>query len=229
LSKPPNKDKVKYFRKELAAWGRRNSRDFPWRETDNPYYILLAEMMLRRTNAQQVVPTYLEFIKRYPDAESLVTAPIRQVQNLLHPLGLNWRAENIGKMAEALTQQFGCRVPSNYDELRQLPGVGDYVASAVCCFAFNKRMPVIDTNTVRVVGRYFGFKTHSESRRRTQVRETVAAVTGSRNARAFNLAFLDFGALICKAANPKCPTCPLRHRCAYWEKRLKKHRRPLGA
>jgi A/G-specific adenine glycosylase len=221
LSRPLNKDKVKYFRQRLAAWGKLNCRDFPWRKIDNPYHILLAEMMLRRTNAQQVVSTYLEVIQRYPDPKALADAPMREVLNVLRPLGLKWRAKNIRKMAEVLTQQLRSHVPSTYDGLRQLPGVGDYVASAVCSFAFNKAMPVVDTNTVRVVGRYFGFTTHAESRRRKAVRETVAAVTGSRNARTFNTAFLDFASLVCKAVNPECPICPLRRRCVFGRKRLK--------
>jgi A/G-specific adenine glycosylase len=224
LSKSSRKEHIRYFHRRVAAWGKLNCRDFPWRGTDNPYHILLAEMMLRRTNAQQVVPTYLEFIREYSDPESLATAPTRQVINALRPIGLKWRARNILKMAKKLSREFDCRVPSNYESLRRLPGVGDYVASAVCSFAFNKPMPVIDTNTVRVVGRYFGFPTHAESRRHGAVRELVAAVTGKRNVRAFNLAFLDFAALVCKAISPKCSACPLRQRCDFGQKRLKKTR-----
>jgi A/G-specific adenine glycosylase len=213
-------EKAKYFRQRLASWGKLNLRDFPWRKTTNPYHILLAEMMLRRTNALQVVSTYLDVIRRYPDPKSLAIAPVDEVFDALRPLGLRWRAENIRKMAEALTERFDGEVPSSYDELSQLPGVGDYVASAVCCFAFNRSMPVIDTNTVRVVGRYFGFQTHAESRRRKPVREAIAAVTSQRNARSFNMAFLDFAALICKAVKPECRVCPLRKCCVFGRENL---------
>ena len=176
--------------------------------------------MLRRTNAPQVVAIYQDVIRRYSDAESLARAPLDEVLAALRPLGLRWRAENIRKMAEVLTERFGGVVPSSYEELTQLPGVGDYVASAVCCFAFNQPVPVIDTNTVRVAGRYFGFQTHAESRRRKPVRETIAAVTSRTNARLFNMAFLDFAALTCKAVKPECPVCPLRFRCVYGQNRL---------
>ena len=204
----------------LAVWGARHRRDFPWRRTNNPFHILLAEMMLRRTNAPQVIPTYLDIVRRYPDPESLATAPIQQVLETLRPLGLAWRAKNIRHMAEALTERFEGLVPSTYEELIELPGVGDYVASAVCCFAFGKPLPIIDTNTVRVAGRYFGFPTHAESRRRSPVRKTIVAITSRRNTREFNYAFLDFAALVCKANKPECPTCPLRHRCVFGQERL---------
>jgi A/G-specific adenine glycosylase len=213
-------EKAKYFRSHLAVWGARHRRDFPWRRTNNPFHILLAEMMLRRTNAPQVIPTYLDIIRRYPDPESLATAPIQNVLETLRPLGLAWRAENIRHMAEALTERFDGLVPSTYEELIELPGVGDYVASAVCCFAFGKPLPIIDTNTVRVAGRYFGFPTHAESRRRSPVRKTIAAITSRRNTREFNYAFLDFAALVCKANKPECPTCPLRRRCIFGQERL---------
>jgi A/G-specific DNA glycosylase len=215
--------RAKYFRRRLAAWGQLNLRDFPWRRTKNPYHILLAEMMLRRTNAPQVIGIYQNVIQKYPDAASLASASSEDVFAALRPLGLQWRAENIRKMAESLTGQFGGVVPSSYEELIHLPGVGDYVASAVCCFAFNQSLPIIDTNTVRVVGRYFGFETHAESRRRKPVRETVAAVTSRTNTRLYNMAFLDFAALICKAVKPECPICPLRFRCVFGRNRLGKN------
>lgn len=215
-----NDEKAKYFRKRLIVWGKHNCRDFPWRNTDNAYHILLAEMMLRRTNAPQVVPVYTEFIRRYPTVKLLVSASRNDVYRILQPLGLAWRAENIRHMAEVLANRFDSHVPADYEKLKMLPGVGDYVASAVCSFAFNKPMPVIDTNTVRVAGRYFGFPTHAESRRIKAVRQTVTAMTNNRNARDFNFYFLDFASMICKANNPECPVCPLKTRCDYGQKKL---------
>ena len=94
------------------------------------------------------------------------------------------------------------------------------MASAVCCFAYGKPIALIDTNTVRVVGRYFGFQTHAESRRRKPVRAAVLAVTSRRNARKYNMAFLDFAATLCKAIKPSCVKCPLQERCSYGQKAL---------
>lgn len=213
-------EKARYFRKRLAAWGDRNRRDFPWRRTENPFHILLAEMMLRRTNAPQVIPVYQEVIQRYPTPGSLAFAPTNEVFDLLRPLGLAWRAENIKQMSEVLVNRFNGELPSSYEGLKELPGVGDYVASAVCCFAFDIPMPIIDTNTVRVAGRYFGFDTHAESRRIKAVRETVKAITDRKKPSEFNHSFLDFAALICKAIKPGCPLCPLRKRCIFGQRKL---------
>ncbi len=214
-------DKARYFRKALTSWGRRNVRTFPWRKKGRPFRILLAEMMLRRTNAKQVTAVFIETVRRYPDAESLAKAPKKEVQRLLKPLGLGWRSENIRQMAKTLTARYHGHVPSTYEGLRCLPGVGDYVASAVCSFAFGMFMPIVDTNTVRVAGRYFGFPTHAESRRNRIVRATVLALTSRRNTRDFNYFLLDFAALICKAVQPVCPTCPVRSRCIFGRQRLK--------
>jgi len=172
-------------------------------------------MMLRRTNAPQVVPIYNEFIQSYPDPFSLADAPFDDVLTILRPLGLSWRAANIHRMAEVLVERCDGEVPSTYDELVKLPGVGDYVASAVCCFAFGKSLPIVDTNTVRVVGRYFGFETHAESRRRRSVREAVIAVTRRRSIRQYNYSFLDFAAIICKASQPQCNNCPVQQYCIF--------------
>lgn len=182
--------------------------------------------MLRRTNAAQVIATYLKITAHYRNAKQLAVAPRRQVLADLKPLGLAWRAKNIRKMAEVLVKEFRGRVPSNYKLLKDLPGVGDYVASAVVCFAFGQAMPLVDTNTVRVVGRYFGFPTNAESRRRKAVRQSIFAVTNRRNTGEFNQSFLDFAALVCKKARPDCPHCPLRNRCSFGQNRLGKMSRP---
>lgn len=214
-------ERAVYFRSRLSKWGRQNRRRFPWRETSNPFHILLAEMMLRRTNAAQVVSIYVNITKRYPTPKRLATAPRREVLAQLEPLGLAWRAENIRTVAELLVKRFAERVPRSVELLKGFPGVGDYVANAVTCFAFQHPMSLVDTNTVRVAGRYFGFRTNAESRRRKPVRQAIRAVTGRRNTRDFNYAFLDFAALVCKPANPDCFHCPLQTRCAFGQNRLK--------
>ena len=214
-------EKARFFRRHIAAWGKRNIREFPWRKTINPFHVLLSEMMLRRTNAPQVIEIYRDAIHKFPSAKELASATTENIISVFRPLGLMWRIQNIHEMASVLIEKFGGEVPSSYDQLKELPGVGDYVASAVCCFAYNQAMPIIDTNTVRVVGRYFGFKTHAESRRRKPVREVIKAVTSKTNARRYNYAFLDFAALVCKAIEPECPNCPLRNKCIYGQAKLR--------
>lgn len=222
-------DKARYFRKAISAWGRQNTRVFPWRKTKRPYQILLAEMMLRRTNANQVTNVFLVTLRLYPNARSLATASRKEVYKILQPLGLAWRSENIRQMAKALTTRFQGRVPATYEGLRELPGVGDYVASAVCSFAYDIPMPLVDTNTVRVAGRYFGFSTHAESRRNRLVQEAVLALTSRKNSRAFNYSFLDFASIVCNAREPDCLACPVKSQCTFGQKRIKalSSRRPL--
>jgi A/G-specific adenine glycosylase len=201
------------FRADLRAWGAEHSRDFPWRSTTNPFHILIAEMMLRRTQARQVVSVYTTFIERYPDAQSLAAAPSGDVAKALYSLGLAWRVPAFQHLAQTLVEQHQGEVPADYKHLLALPGVGDYVASAVCCFAFNQSVIISDTNTVRVVGRLFGVATHAESRRRKPIRTMLAALLDEADPRAYNYALLDLAALVCLPATPDCDHCPVQRYC----------------
>lgn len=204
-----------YARQALATWYLHAGRFFPWRADSNPYHILLAEMMLRRTQARQVVPVYQHFVVQYPDALSLDQAPEEAVIALLRPLGLSWRAANFKALARALVRDHSGQVPRASAALLMLPGVGPYVAEAVRCFAFHEPAVVVDTNTVRVAARYFGFEYNPESRRRPEVIEAVAALLDPLNPAHSGYALLDFAALICRARNPDHAGCPLREYCAY--------------
>ena len=201
------------FHSDLRFWGQDHMRVFPWRSTRNPYHILIAEMMLRRTQAKQVVSVYNQFILRYPDPYSLMSAPAEEVIQTLNPLGLAWRAPAFQQIARALVTDYDRKVPKQYETLLTLPGVGDYVASAVCCFAFNQAIPIIDTNTVRVAGRLFGIPTHAESRRRQPVRQLLKDLLAYQDPRTYNYTMLDFAASICTAVSPHCEICPVSSQC----------------
>jgi A/G-specific adenine glycosylase len=205
---------VDQFHVHLRKWGREHQRVFPWRTTDNPFHILIAEMMLRRTQARQVIPVYQQFVAQYPDAQTLAKAPPEEVARLLFPLGLAWRVPAFQKLAQVLVAEHNGQVPGHYEILLKLPGVGDYVASSVCSFAFRQAIPIIDTNTVRVAGRLFGIKTHAESRRRRPMRRLLSALLDEHNPRAYNYHLLDLAALICTPAHPRCDSCPLVQECA---------------
>jgi len=201
------------FHADLRSWSQDYLRVFPWRSTDNPYHILIAEMMLRRTQAKQVVPVYNQFILQYPDPQSLVNAPTEEVIQVLYPLGLAWRAPAFQQIAQVLITDYNGKIPDQYETLLTLPGVGDYVASAVCCFAFNQAIPIIDTNTVRVAGRLFGIPTHAESRRRQPVRHLLKNLLDYQNPRIYNYSLLDFAASVCIPVSPHCEDCPLFAQC----------------
>lgn len=201
------------LRAALLFWWNKDGRSFPWRSTANSFHILMAEMMLRRTQARQVVPVYIQFIEDFPDPQSLAVAPPEYVSRALYSLGLSWRVPAFQQLAHVLVDRYGGAVPDNYDALTTLPGVGDYVAAAVCSFAFDQPLIIADTNTVRVAGRIFGIATHAESRRRQPVRDILKALLDRQRPRAYNYTLLDLAALICTPSDPDCQHCPIRFCC----------------
>lgn len=208
------------FHERLRAWDAKYRRIFPWRVTENPFHIMMAELMLRRTQAQQVVNVYEDFIKKYPDAHALVDASTDEVENTLFSLGLAWRVSAFQQIARTLVEQYNGKVPASYDALVALPGVGDYVASAVCCFAFGQAVMIVDTNTVRVAGRIFSIPTHAESRRRKPIRMLLQALLNQKDPKSYNYAMLDLAALICTPTNPNCFVCPLLSCCVTGQERI---------
>ena len=212
---------VQALRKALIEWGQKNFRSFPWRETEDPYRILVAEVLLHRTRAEQVIPVYLEFVQEFPDVESLARAPQEKVLRILYPLGLHWRSELLHKMAQRIVADTGGKILADSSWLRSLPGVSDYIASAVLCLAFNMPEPLLDTNTVRVTGRLFGLPVKDSSRRSRKFRELYFQLLDRERPREFNLAVLDLGALICRPRDPHCQECPIRIFCRYGQQVVK--------
>ena len=145
---------VRAFRKDLARWGKANRRSFPWRETDDPFRILVAEVLLQRSRGKTVAKVYEQLFARWPDAASLARARVDTIERTIRPLGLNKRAGLLKEMA-AVVSGLG-EVPSTLDGLLALPGVGPYAAGATLAVAFGKRAPVVDGVTARVYRRYFG-------------------------------------------------------------------------
>lgn len=208
-----------FFREQILEWARVHGRTFPWRLTRNPYHILAAEMMLRRTQARQVVPIYERFLTLFPSVQDLAFASEQDVADALYSLGLAWRSANFRRMAEHICTRENGQIPEQRDHLLSIPGVGDYVASAVRCMAFDQDETLIDTNTVRVAGRYFGFPTHAESRRSRPVQQAVRELIDHNAPRASNLGLLDFAATVCQASKPLCYDCPVNSRCSFFENR----------
>lgn len=211
------------FRRLLLSWARSNLREYPWRRERDRFRLLLSEMMLRRTRADQVVPVYERMAKHYPTAEELAAAPTGELREVLYPLGLEWRADNIVSMVREVVERYGGEVPVTKEELMSLPGVGDYVASAVTCFSSDEPTPIIDTNVVRVIGRIFGLRLDGEARRRKEMRDAAGMCLDRHQPRLYNYALLDFAALICTSSIPHCTECPFGRRglCEY--ARHKKH------
>src|SRR5579885_408878 len=207
------------FHTSLHTWDARYRRVFPWRTTNNPFHIMMAELMLRRTQARQVVHVYERFVAKYPDAQALALASEEEVAQVLFSLGLAWRVPAFQQIARLLVEKYQGQVPASYDALIALPGVGDYVASAVCCFAYGQARSIIDTNTVRIAGRLFGLQTHAESRRRKPIRTLLQELLDRQSPKSYNYALLDLAAQICTPSSPDCQTCPLLSYCVTGQER----------
>lgn len=218
MSDPP----AQLFRARIDEWAAKHARPLPWRQRSDPFAVLIAEIMLRRTHARQVVPVFERFMQRFPDPASLAVAPEQEVAEIVRPLGLRWRVPAFRQLARALVQKHGGQAPSDHEELEALPGVGDYVAAAVRAFAFNLPAVPVDTNTVRVAARYFGFPYNAESRRNRWVRAQVARLCDPSRPRDSARALLDFAAAVCRAVKPRHEECPVADQCAFRRSQLAK-------
>jgi DNA (cytosine-5)-methyltransferase 1 len=199
------------FRSDLLAWHRKHARDFPWRKEVDPWHVLMAEVCLHRTRADQVRPVYEALADLAPTPADMVKHA-RRARTAMRSLGLRWRADNMIKIARALVRDHGGVVPCDSLELRQLPGVGDYVANAVLTFGFGQRTVIVDTNTSRIVGRVRG---REDKTLRWQLRLDLHGLAGRDGPNAaFNYALLDLGANICRAGTPLCNDCPVVRHCA---------------
>ncbi len=204
------------FGNSLLQWGHENFRAFSWRLTRDPYKILLSEIMLHRTQATQVVPVYEQFITKYPDLLTLAQASKSELHTSLYSLGLHWRIDLIHQMAVDLCEHFNGFVPVKKEELLTLPGVSEYIAGAVRCFAWNLPDALADTNTVRVIGRVFGLEVKDSSRRNKRFQELLSALLHPNEPRLHNYALLDLADKICKKKQPPdCPRCPLLPLCRF--------------
>lgn len=189
------------FREAILRWYRENGRSFPWRETRDPYRILVSEMMLQQTQTQRVVPKYLAWLERFPDAKSLAAAPFSDVLELWVGLGYNRRAKYLQDACKAVTEGYGGLFPVSPEELMKLPGIGPYTARAVSTFAFGVPNAFIETN-IRAVYIFFFFQGRADVHDR-DIMELVGQTVDADNPRDWYYALMDYGAdLKKKVVNP---------------------------
>ena len=199
------------FREDLVRWFRHRKRDFPWRRSSpSPWQILLLEMCLHRTKAEQVARIADELLRLGETPDSFLDNS-KELAPMLASLGLRWRTENLNSAAEFVRDRLAGEVPDNWQDLTAIPGVGDYIASAVLCFAFGRASVLMDTNTVRIARRVLGIPDQSNWRLRLTLHELAGHVGADVE---WNQALLDLGALVCKARSPRCDVCPIRAYCA---------------
>lgn len=197
-----------------------NYRVFPWRIYKNPYKILITEILLQKTNSNQVSKIWLKFFKKYPTIKSLSNSKTEGLKSFLNPLGLqNEKSDRIKNIAGMICKNNGGIVPNERDLLLELKGVGDYIANAVLCFSFNKKYEIVDTNIIRIYERIFGVKSEKKrARLDKKIWEFAKFMLPDKYYRLYNFALLDFGAQICKARNPDCNICFFNKYCQYFLK-----------
>ena len=200
----------------LEWWNSIGQRHYPWRETRSPFKVLVAEILLHRTRAEQVVPLYHAFLEKYPDIHSIVLSSPDELAKSFRSAGLHWRWKLLHSMSVDIETKFGGKIPQNHEALISLPGVGPYIASAVRCFAFEYPDILLDTNVIRVVGRIFGLPITDSSRRSKLFREVLERFVDSYHPREFNFALIDFAASICKPKILDHTICPLRDYCRFY-------------
>jgi A/G-specific adenine glycosylase len=208
------------FQQRLLRWYARHRRDLPWRKTSDPYKILVSEVMLQQTQVDRVIPKYKEFLRKYPTVEELASASVRDVEATWRPLGYNIRPVRLHAIAHEAIRRHGGKIPDSLEELQALKGIGRYTAGAVMSFAFRKDAPILDTNVRRLLDRVFvGRGAYRGTRGVKQLWDLSAALIPRGKGYDFNQAMMDFGALICTARKPACPTCPMQPICASypWE------------
>jgi A/G-specific adenine glycosylase len=211
-----NFDKL-VFADLLLKWWKDNKRDLSWRRTNCPYSVLVAELLLKKTTAVQVARVYDKILGAYPSPEALCSADRHELGELLKPLGMSHRRTDIlVKLGCALVREYNGEVPLDRKELLKLPGVGPYTANAVLVLIQSEELPLLDTNFIRIIQRVFRIES-SKSRARSDEKlwRFAGTLIPQGKGRKFNLAVLDFAALVCTARNPKCESCPVKTLCAH--------------
>ena len=199
---------------QLYTWYELNKRVLPWRETENPYYIWVSEIILQQTRVEQGMPYYMRFIDRFPTLAALAQAQEDEVLRYWQGLGYYTRARNMYKAAKILVENGHNTFPHTFDQIRALPGIGDYTAGAIAAFAYNMPYPALDGNVYRVLARLTDCEIPFDTSAGKKHFQTLAQdILDRNNPRLFDSALMEFGALQCLPASPDCDICPLQTWC----------------
>ena len=202
--------------KKILYWYDNNKRELPWRKKNSQikreYYTLVSEFMLQQTQVTTVIPYFNNFIKNIPNLTALSKINESKLLKYWEGLGYYSRVKNLKKTANIVKKNFNGRLPSTIDELKLLPGIGDYTANAIMAIAFNKSFIPLDGNIERVIKRLLNLKLISQVSKENLIKQKKilgASIRGSDYAQAL----MELGALICKPKNPLCFKCPVKRNC----------------
>ncbi len=231
-----NPSEIRHIRTHLPAWYQKARRPMPWRETRNPYRIWVSEVMLQQTQVKTVLPYYHRFLGRFPDVTGLARADLQEVLKVWEGLGYYARARNLHRAAGEILACHDGRIPAGREEFMALPGVGDYIASAVLSIAFDRPLAVVDGNVKRVLARLREIDAPVNQAGSFRIfKETATRILPRREPGTFNQAMMELGATVCTPRNPACDDCPIHPACRArrtgnvdaYPKRLKRRRTPL--
>lgn len=216
----PSQKTIASAAKKVVTWYRKNARDLPWRQTDNPYHIWVSEVILQQTTVTQGTAYYLRFLKQYPTMETLAVAPLDDVLKLWEGLGYYSRARNLHASAQVVVEKYNGQFPETHEEILSLKGVGPYAAAAIGSFAFGLPHVVVDGNVLRLVSRFYGITDSiDDTPTKKKIKYIAQRMQDCCDPGEFNQAIMEIGALCCTYKSPQCTTCILRKRCvAYNDK-----------
>lgn len=202
------------IQKKLLDWYKIHHRKLPWRKTKDPYHIWVSEVMLQQTQVQTVISYYDRFLSRFPDIPSLAQSDIQDVLKLWEGLGYYARVRHLHGAARIIMSTFNGSIPTTWKQFRILPGVGDYIASAVLSIAFNQPYAVVDGNVKRVLARIYELDVPINQHCSQKILQSTANDLLDVNAPGlFNQAMMELGAMVCKSSDPKCMICPIDQFC----------------
>ncbi len=202
---------------DVALWYEKNKRELPWRDTGNPYHVWISEIMLQQTRIEAVKIKYQQFIRELPTIEALADCELDKLMRLWEGLGYYSRARNLQKCAKILVEEYGGKLPEEYDQLKKLPGIGPYTAGAIASICFSKPVPAVDGNVLRVLSRVFA---NREDVRNVDVRKLFEDIISEGLSESvtmsgsFNQGLMEIGEVVCVPnGKPDCKNCPLCDRC----------------
>ena len=205
---------IQEFRRELLAWFEANARDLPWRRNREPYPVWVSEIMLQQTRVGAVLDHYTRFMQRFPSIVALALAPEDEILAAWSGLGYYRRARLLHRAAQFIVQEHQGTLPHTAEELRKLPGVGEYTAAAIASIAFGEPLAVVDGNVQRVIQRLFPASEPQSATAAIQwVRDHADALLAAKNPGDFNQAMMELGATVCLPKNPLCLCCPVEAHC----------------
>jgi A/G-specific adenine glycosylase len=200
------------FRRAVIGWSGEHPRSFPWRETSDPYAVLVGEVLLQRTRGEHVPKVYTELLRRWPTPQRLARARVSSIATVIRPLGLSKRAASLKALGQAIAA-LG-EVPLEPADLDLLPGVGPYASHAVPVFSKGRDLPLVDWVVARVLRRFFGLPEGRRPSADPDLWNLAARLASGGEARRLWLGTLDFAAAVCRP-RPKCDGCPLARDCSY--------------